>query len=115
MPVEKIVDYNDPDLYRAFIFEEVDILSNVLLALSHYRDKCGERWPKIISVHHDNRLSFGFGSDTKLVRDKWGLRDCLYMSLHKPWADTGITRKRTPKPKQRTPVEDITGKFFRFR
>lgn len=107
--------YDNKDLYLPWIFDEVDILSNALLGLAMFRKRCGERWPNTIVVHRNCRLSFGLGEDVRLRRQSWGLRDAIYFSLFEPYVDTKVTRRMTRIPKQRKPILDDVGEYFRFR
>lgn len=77
----------DKDTYVVWIYREINMLSNVLVALCYYKRVFGEYWPAKIVVRESNRLSVGMGEDTLLEEDDWNLLDAMYMLTHEPLAD----------------------------
>lgn len=103
------------DLYFLCVYEEVDMLSNVLMCLARYRTRFEGKWPRQISIHTENRLSFDFGEDIEVVRVKWSLRDAIYLHLYQPIREEAEYREPTMIPAKREPVSDPEQTIFRFR
>lgn len=107
--------------YQLYILDDVDILSNCLMALAEFRRNKGDYWPSSITVHKRNRLSISFGPGIKLIRpaDKdsnWLMINGLYMSTDRPLRDPAVVRKATRPPVSiRTPVEDVYNQVYRNR
>lgn len=104
----------DEQLYYLIIFDEMDILSNMLAALAAYRFRFKGCWPRKISIHPNNRLSIGMGEDMEVERVKWSIVDAVYLHAYMPIKDITTKRTRTPIPKKRHPVT-ISGVYKRRR
>ena len=90
------VKFDDPDLYIVVIYEEVDMLGNLLRALATYKRHAGSHWPAKVVVRGDNRISMGFGEDTEVRRQSSGmLVNALHMSLYKPYPERAVRRMPT--------------------
>ena len=108
---------DDEELYLVYWYEEVDLLTNVLRALAHYRRVLGPLWPRVITLRDGNRLPFHkFGEDTELMRvDKSLVVDAMYMSMYAPYPDQPVKRTPTVFICEREPLEDAGAIIFRSR
>lgn len=105
MANDNAVRMDDNKLYLVWLYREIGTLSNVLYAIAHYKSVMGAVWPSVVVVHVDNRMTFGFGADTEVVRRKDGvLMGALYLGTYAPKMDrsdgermpTELTCKRRP-------------------
>lgn len=99
------IQTDDKDLYIVWVFDEVDALSNALLALINFkRHVPGGFWPSKIALHKLNRITFGFGDDVKMERRGWNLLDAAYVSTYKPIEDRPDGRAATMFKRERKPI-----------
>ncbi len=121
------IDTSTKDMYVVWLYNEEDMLTNLLRAIVMYKKKLGAYWPRLAVVQHNNRLSMGLGDDTKVKRDDWILIDGLYLSAYQPLPDAagddereptvlecgrtpyGVAfRDRDPKKKRKATEEDVS-------
>lgn len=104
------VKFDDPDLYIVVIYEEVDMLDNLLRALATYKRHAGSYWPAKVVVRGDNRMSMGFGEDTEVRRQGSGmLVNALHMSLYNPYPERAVRRMPTRFQSERKLPVDKAG------
>lgn len=102
----------DANSYVAIQLEEVNELSNMLLAISIYKRRLGEVWPREILMHKCSRMSIRIGKYTIIKRASWAMLDVIYLSKYIPVVDICDGRRYpTIFKKKRHPV----GKAFRDR
>jgi hypothetical protein len=80
-------DKKAQNTYLVMLFDEIDMLSNVLLSIAYFKRRVGEFWPREAVVQKYNRLSISLGATTRLRRESWTLIDAIYMSKHLPIPD----------------------------
>jgi hypothetical protein len=96
MAHDNAIQMDDNRLYIVWLFREIGTLSNVLYAVAQYKKVMGTVWPSTLVRHVDNRMTFGMGEDTDVVRRKDGvLVGALYLSTFAPKMDTS-NGERTP-------------------
>lgn len=109
-------NFDDDKQWHVWLYEEVDILTNILRNFAMFRRHYGPYWPRKVVVHTENRITINFGEDIPIECEDWTLRNALYNWLYDPWYDP---HKNTQQPRQffgeRTPIKDEEGKFYRFR
>lgn len=96
-----MIRYDNPDLYIAYLYEEQDILSNVLEALAKFRRATDYNiWPRQVVVRRNNRIPFDCLKTIEVIRNDKNLMDAMYMSLFSPLIIPDIPKRRARrKPK----------------
>lgn len=102
------IQTDDKDLYIVWVFDEVDALSNALLALINFKCHMPGMWPSKVVLHKYNRIAFGFGDDVKVERRPWNLLDAPYLSTYKPIEDKPDARTATVFKAER---KSVVGEF----
>lgn len=102
--------------YEVWMLMDVDILSNMLMALAKYRAIHKGWWPTVLVVSHSTKLSITYGSDIRTKHEDWPMMDTLYLSTHKP-VEEAEPHKRIPTCFNgiRQPVNDVNRVMYRDR
>lgn len=95
---------------------DVDILTNMLMAMAKYRAIHTGCWPTLLAVERHTKLSISYGPDVKTKRSDWPMMDVLYLSTHQPVKEAE-PHVRTPTRYSgvRQPVNDVNRIIYRDR
>jgi hypothetical protein len=98
------------DACEVWVYDETDILTNLLCAIKAYKRKHGEIWPSKVVMHSENRLSFGLGPYTEILRLDKVLINALHFDLSDPTSDpTEGVREATVLPVKKRVTPHIEG------
>lgn len=102
--------------YEVWILADVDMLTNMLMAIAKYRAIHTGCWPKKLTVERRTKLSMTYGPDVITRHDEWPMMDALYLSSHEPIKEPEPAR-RTPTNFNglRQPVKDVNKSVYRDR
>lgn len=102
-----IINYEQEGHYEVWVYDDMPMLSNLLMALCVFRRKNPRLWPSVIKASPDNRLDWNFAGAFFEYQPnlKVALKDALYLSYFRPWEDEPVTKvEPVIKPDKRQPI-----------
>lgn len=105
-----------PTSYEVWMLIDVDILTNMLMAMAKYRAIHTGCWPTLLVVERHTKLSITYGPDIKTKHSEWPMMDALYLSANEQLKEAEPhVRIPTRYSGVRQPVYDVNRVVYRDR